>query len=268
MQRNPEQLSVAYLNTVYCTDGHSLGGFAKTHWHHLRRQDHRIEEFADPKIVVPFVDETDADVVVLAEILGDRQREAVKDALRQRGYTHAHHGQGQKLSGKDGYEDRYDEILIASKHRLRPIHLPEIRQSRAREHGHGGGLAAVSIPSVGCNLFAGHLPLAKRSRRESYEEQIGILADAARDTRGKCRIALGDFNKAPDQLRREHPELVEGMALLTPDEPTCSTVTPIRWLYHKCLDHAWGKGVTPENARTVMAQSDHKGLSFSVRPNQ
>lgn len=259
--KEKSSLTAAYLNTVYCTDGRSLYGFLRTHYHHLRRHDEKIAEYADPNIALRFVRKTDyPDVVVLAEILGSKQRDQVSRLLCMNGYYHIHYGAGQRANGIDGH----DGIILATKMPSIGIELPDLVHQKADQHGNGGGLVAAHLPDLDCTVSAGHLPFP--SRKECYAEQIGALKDVMKSARDRCRMVMGDFNMTPERLRGEHPGLVEGMKLLTPNAPTCSTVVGIEEVYSECLDQAWGSGFDVIESHTVLDQSDHMGLHMNLKP--
>ncbi|MBN2086836.1 hypothetical protein JW758_00665 [Candidatus Peregrinibacteria bacterium] len=267
MEKNNKTIEVAYLNTVYCTDGKSLAGFLRTHYHHVvGRRDDRIARFANPQIALDFVEDTGKpDIVALSEILGKKQRNELMGGLKELGYPNAHYGKGQKLSGKEGYDEMYDEIVIASMHEIERLKLPKITQTNTGQHGNGGGIAAIRLPEFDLDVISAHLPVPNREK--SYAEQIGIV-NRMKESAGSRFLAIGDYNFTPEVVSKNHPEFVEGLELLSSNEPTCSTVVPIRQLIcDKCFDQAWGRGLEQVSAKAVMAQSDHKGIVVELKLN-
>ncbi len=279
----PEKLSFAYNNGMYLTDGSKLGGFGsnrllrgifggnggflQTHIDHLRGRDDLIENYADPEVAMQFVDGADADVVFLSEILGKLQREKIIAALKERGYKTTYFGKGSPLSGKRGYDLYYDEIVMGVKGGFasEEIELLGISKKQMGEHGHGGGLVGARFPGLDCDIFGAHFPLPSKSRLASYREYVQALRTAISNSRSRFKIVIGDTNFSPHELRQRHPELVEGLNLLTPEEPTCNTLWPINLFYSKALDHAWGNaGVRAIDTRIVPARSDHDGIYAEV----
>ncbi len=257
----PDSLKIGYYNTVYCTDGQTPWGFAKTHINHATGNHKKLPKIADTERAMAFVDSSCFDVVVLSEILGEQQRTELQTKLEERGYNHSHVGHGHGLSGLPGQDV---EILIATKQPSEAINLPEI--VTPQRMGHGGGLIYTHFPSSNCDIIAAHLALQKNA--ESFEAQVTALVDKMAERIGKqCEriILIGDLNVTPEELSLRSPELIKGLKLFSPNEATCSTIWPLRLFYNKCIDQIWGKGFKVINSSTYQGQSDHKGVMVELR---
>ncbi|MBL4694406.1 endonuclease/exonuclease/phosphatase family protein [Candidatus Gracilibacteria bacterium] len=254
--KKPDSLKIGYYNTVYCTEAQSLSGWARTHWHHIRGKHQELPPIADTERAMEFVNSEDFDLIVLSEILGEKQRSELQAKLSQRSYSHTQVGHGHGLTGLPGQDV---EMLLASKHRLEAIELPQIETPAAM--GHGGGLIYSHLPDFNCDVVAAHLALPKNAK--SFEAQVTALVETMAKRIGKeCErvILIGDFNVTPEQLQAISPELIEGLELLSPNVPTCNTVKFLSLFYSKCIDHIWGRGFRVLNSNTYLGQSDHKGI--------
>ncbi len=245
-EANNNSVKLLYYNQVYGTDGNSLIPFLRTHLYHVLGQPEKIRERSNISETVRLVKENDPDIFVISEVLGETQR---KEFIREMPEYHFYFGQGHGWNGSS----QYVEILLGTRLEAQPLNLPRVEVSN--KMGNGGGIVGVYLPTLDTYIMGLQLALSD----EIVNQQMAILQNYS----DKKFVLLGDFNQEYSELLQSYPWMKE-MEKLSPDVPTCSETSVVKWFYHKSIDNILGRGVKSIENGTVLGRSDHKGVWVQI----
>lgn len=248
-------MRLATYNHMFGCDGRSLAEFLMVHAMHGAKQYMALEKRADVLRTVRTVQQADVGILGITEVLGERQRRLLQEALGIIGYQSFHVGHGHGLGGNYGGNV---ETMVATKQRSEVTFVPSF--DVPARLGFGGGVVGVYIRALNLYVIQVHLPLAGNKTGAELSRQMRAIIDEMnriQKMEANPRIVLmGDFNMPFAALVKDFPELAQ-CEKLSSDEPTCSVTDVLRIVYRRNIDHILGFGVSSREAGIIEGASDH-----------
>lgn len=251
-------MRLASYNHMFGCDGRSLSEFLWVHALHALKRYEKLEARVRLEDTIQTIEETDADVIGINEVLGERQREQLQKLLKELGYKNFHFAQGHALSESYG---GCVESLLATREGSECVYKAQF--TVPAELGYGGGVMGIHIPSQDLYVFQLHLPQCKSKTRTSFDEQVLALLSQVEQLQADKphlkAVLMGDFNCSYADLLTMYPDFSK-FQRLSPDEPSCSNTNILRHFYKKDLDFVLGMGLQAAEAGMLEAKSDHSLL--------
>lgn len=248
-------MRIASYNHMFGCDGHSLSEFLYVHALHKSQAYEDVDKRTRLERTGTTIEEANADVVGIAEILGAQQRQKLIDILENSGYQHFHVGRGHGLGQKFG---GVVETLLATRMPSNSIYSPDFKVPD--KLGYGGGVVGIHIPAYDLYIVQVHLPLCSGKTQKSFSDQVHSILCEVEKMKGQSAnakiVLMGDFNCSYVDLIRLYPEFQQ-FQKLSADLATCSTTNLLRWFYRKDLDHVLGMGLEAKDAGVIEGISDH-----------
>ena len=249
-------MRVASYNQMFGCNGRSLSESLRVHTLHKIKSHGAVARRANLERTAETIRESNADIVAIAEVLSDRQRQGLIAVLKPLGYRHFHVGRGHGLGQKYGGAL---ETLLATRMPSDLVYTPDFQVPDA--FGYGSGVVGIHVPDYDLHVIQVHLPLCNKKTQDSFLEQVGsVLQEVERIKEGNSNariVIMGDFNYSHNDLIRLHPEFTK-FKKLSASVATCSTTNLLKWFYRKDLDHILGVDLEAKGAGVLDGISDHK----------
>lgn len=258
-------MRINFYNQMFGCNGRSLTELLYVHLMHATQNYKPLERLQNLKKTVITATQNNPDVVGISEILGDGQREQLKEELKKHGFSYFHtgigHGLGKKYNGNM-------ESIIATKEQSECFYAPLFfAPSRS---GFGGGVVGIFLPLKNLFILQVHLPLARiyRRTRASFNKQLKIIMNRVEDMIKKNpalqMIMMGDFNMSYRMLRKTDKRFDRYLKKISFVGPTCTTSAFIRYFYKKDIDHMFGYNIEAQTSGFLEGASDHRLIWVDV----
>lgn len=252
-------MRIAFYNQMFGCNGRSLLELIYVHLLHATQNYNPIEKFTAISKTIQTAIKSKAEVIGISEILGEKQREEIKEGLKKEGFTHFHSGTGHGLGTR---YPGHMESLIATKEESVCIYMPLFfAPSRS---GFGGGMVGIFLPLKNLYIIQVHLPLARIYRRThaSFKKQLKIVMNRIEGMIEKNpsmkMILMGDFNMTYRMLIKTDRRFLRYFEKISAEGPTCTTAPFIRHFYKKDIDHIFGHNIKATDTGFIEGSSDHK----------
>jgi len=202
------------------------------------------------KPAVDLVTKTEADLIVLNEVIGNLKKDQIVEELKKKNYTDFCWG-----PAKHHHAPLDLGTLMASRYEFENVNLTITQKDKM---GGGGGGCAVYLPEKNLTVLGVHLGLRNRLSRKQVEQ----LSDFVENQRNLERrvVLMGDFNMNEKELN-QIPAFSHLNLSGVNSTGTSPNVFGLRTFKFDCVDNIfYSQPSSLITSGTFEGYSDHKGV--------